>query len=121
MTEKPTHIDIGYSKGPSFRTIRADGAWGGITPKLEIFMALWSERPSIPDRVRYLITGELLGPEEPKFNGEGGLAAMRDVEVGISMDKATATQVMEWLKERIAQIEQIEKSNKEREQKTQVK
>lgn len=119
MKENPPHIDVGYSKGPSFRTIRVDGAWGGVTPKRDIFMALWSERPSIPDRVRYEIVNDALGAEHPEFDSESGVRIMRDVEIGLSMDKATANVLIDWLKTKVFELESAEQKMKEGEEKPQ--
>jgi hypothetical protein len=114
MKESPSEITFGYVRGNGFRTLRAEGAWGGVTPKQEIFMALWSERPPIPDIVRMSVTdnGTILQQERPEHKSEP-TNIVREVEVGLSFDKATAVTFISWLKDRVEELDKIEALKKE--------
>jgi hypothetical protein len=114
MKAPPPEITFGYVKGNGFRILRTEGAWGGITPKQEIFMALWSERPPIPDVVRMSVTddGTILPQERPDHKSEP-TNVVREVEVGLSFDKATAVTFINWLKDRVEELDKIETLKKE--------
>src|SRR5689334_16135095 len=45
MTDtNPNKLRIEYKKSNSFRVIHADGAYGGTSPRLQLFIAFYSER-----------------------------------------------------------------------------
>jgi hypothetical protein len=84
-----------------------------VTPKQEIFMALWSERPPVPDIVRMSVTENgTLGQERPEHKTESA-NIVREVEIGLSLDKGTALVFINWLKDRVAEIDKIEALRKE--------
>lgn len=113
-TPQENHVTFHYIKNNLFRVIHADGAWGGITPRLGIHMALYSERNPIPQQMTYQITGETkLGEEirEARVAREG---IVREVEAEVIMDVGTARALVEWLQERIKTIEQAQEKIRSR-------
>lgn len=96
----PSSVTLHYIKSNYFRTIHADGAIGGLTPRGELFLSLYSERPPLPDVVVQAIENGQLGKEiiEQRKGIEG---ILREIEVGVVMDLNVAKAVVTWLQERI--------------------
>ena len=95
---KPT-VTFDYIKGTSFRSIRADGAIGGVTPNGHIHMAIYSERNAIPRRTVFDLDedGKLGQLREMETRG----SIVREMEVDIFLDLRTAQSIYEWLGQRI--------------------
>lgn len=113
--ETPTErrMEVRYLKSSAFRVIHTDGAWGGVTPRGDIHMVLYSERPSIPDNSFYEVSADgHVGKEIP---GTGTTLAtrgmVREVEVDAIMTLPTAKVLLEWLSNKVNYIEKaIEKA-----------
>lgn len=105
-SQLPSSVTFNYIKSNYFRVIHADGAFGGFTPKGEMFFSLYSERPTIPDVTVQPIENGRLGAEiiEQRRGTEG---ILREVEVGVVMDVAVAKALVTWLEERIKIAEQM--------------
>jgi len=104
----PDKIQFDFIKSNYFRTIHADGVWGGVNGHLEIVMAFFSERPAIPQQITVPIENGQLGNEiEGKRVGRD--AVIRDVEISVSMNVEVAKSFRQWLDERIKTIERINK------------
>ena len=105
-------IAINYCKSPQYRTIHADGAFGGVTPMGKtISLGFFSERNSLPDTVFTPIMhapGDPLaqainfGDDRDRENARPGI--MREVEVNVLMDRQTAEQLLAWLTVRVAKM-----------------
>ena len=107
---QPEHLTFHYQKSNHYRVIHADGAWGGLTPKLGVFLSFFSERPPIPQTITHAVeSGRTLGPEVSHETKEG---LIREVEVGIIMDEQTAAALIAWLQQSLDNIREIrEKSD----------
>jgi hypothetical protein len=103
----PSSVTLNYIKSNYFRVIHADGAIGGFTPKGEMFVSLYSERPPLPDVTVQAIENGQLGPEilEQRRGTEG---ILREVEVGVVMDLNVAKALVVWLMERINVADQMQ-------------
>jgi hypothetical protein len=102
----PSSVTLNYIKSNYFRVIHADGAIGGFTPKGEMFVSLYSERPPLPDVTVQAVENGQLGPEiiEHRRGTEG---ILREVEVGVVMDVNVAKALVAWLTERIKVADQM--------------
>lgn len=99
-----------YIKSNYFRVIHADGIHGGVTPKLKIQMAFFSERNPIPQTTVHGVSetsdGVVLKDEiRSKRVTKSGI--IREVEAEILMDLETAKALYKWLDEKIKIIETI--------------
>lgn len=109
MSEKPT-VSFDYIKSNQFRVIRVDGVHGGVSPKGNVIqMALFSERAPIPKRETYRIEN---GKLRERTASEQRDAFIREVEVEVLVDLATAKAMHKWLGEKIESAEQIGKEGK---------
>ena len=106
-SEKVTKIGFHYIKSNSYRVIHADGAWGGLTPRLDIFMSFYSERPPIPQTMVHEVTeAGALGAEIPAERvSKNGI--IREAEIGVSMDLDVAASLVTWLQGKIQEAEKL--------------
>jgi hypothetical protein len=102
-----------YLKSNLFRIIHTDGAYGGLTPRLDIFVSFFSERPPIPQVMvnRMDETGKL-GTEivEDRQTRDG---IIREAEVGMTMTVDVAKALAGWLQEKITEAERMRQSSKQ--------
>jgi hypothetical protein len=112
----PSELSFHLIKGTLFRVIYVDGAFGGVTPKLDIRMAVFNERQPIPGVMVQRITPEgTLGDEiiERRVVKKG---VVREVEADLVMDYATAKSIHEWLGRKLEEIKSHMKQNIEEKQ-----
>jgi hypothetical protein len=118
MSDEKQTVDFHYIKSNLFRVTHTDGAMGGVTPAGLIFVALYSERGAIPQKMVHEITeAGQVGPEcADERVGKKGV--VREVEVGATMSVETATNFVKWLQDKIEIVNKL-KSAAEAEQKEQ--
>jgi hypothetical protein len=101
--ELPHEIDIHYKKALDHRIIKADGAWAGISPQLDIQFALYNDLQPMPSRVRHEVTPEgALSPIEIERDVEVGIA--REVIATVVMNPIVAMQFVNLLQRMIEQV-----------------
>lgn len=104
---QPKKIRFHYLKNNAFRTIHADGVFGGVTPRLSISATFFNERHPLPDQTVQLISAEgVVGDEilEERIVRDG---LVRELEANVVMDLACAKTVVKWLTDKIDIIERI--------------
>jgi hypothetical protein len=102
----PKEIEFDFIKSNYFRVIKADGAFGGLSPTGAIHMGLYSERQPIPQKIFHSIQGNQLGPELQEKR-QVRKSIVREMEVDVVMDIVQAIGLRQWLDDRIAQYEKI--------------
>jgi hypothetical protein len=101
-------IKFDFIKSNYFRTIHADGVWGGLNGHLDIAMAFYSERPAIPQQITVPIeNGQLANELEARRVGRD--AVIRDVEISVTMNVEAARNFRQWLDDKIKAIDEIKK------------
>lgn len=108
----PSEVVFHFIKSNHFRVIHVDGAWGGVTPRLQIHFALYNERPPIPQRVEHEIAddGTLAEESRDKRVSRGGL--VREVETEVIMDIETAVSLANFLKEKVDEAKALLKKTR---------
>ena len=96
---KKKKVDFHYLKTSSYRSFRVDGAFGGLTPKGEIYLELYLERQVTPKIVTHEINKNGQLGKELKREGKRGM--IREVECGISLDIVTAQTIRDFLDKQI--------------------
>lgn len=96
-----------YIKSNYFRVIHVDGAWGGITPRLSIRMAVFNERGAIPTQTVQAVSPEGTVGEEIFEKRASRDSIVREVEADLVMDLATANVLVTWLQDKIKKLETI--------------
>ena len=106
MPDKPTSLKINYIKTNTYRTYYIDGAHGGLTPKLKLYMDLFIDRNITPKIIEHNIdeNGNLQN-EGKVIEAKEGTA--REIECGLIMDMDTAKSLHDWLGKKIEEYEQI--------------
>ncbi len=114
----PERIKFDYIKSNFFRVVYADGAVGGLTPKLGIRMAFYNERNAIPRQTTHTINAE--GALSPEIREEriARDAIVREVEVDVVMDLKAAVSLVQWLQDKIADAKGILETTGPREKKS---
>ena len=105
----PKEVEFHYLKSTHFRTIHADGAIGSVTPSRHIHMAIYSERQPIPKEIvqEVMANGKLGNIIQEKTISLEGI--VREMEIDVLMNVATAKSLVVWLQDKIQQVEQINK------------
>ncbi len=88
-----------------------NGAWGGVTPRGEIHMHLYSERHPIPLEITHNVkkNGTLGKSREVVMGGD----VVRLVQSSMVFDLKTAIAIRDWLSKMIEAFEEQEKDKKE--------
>lgn len=82
-------LGIYYQRSRHYRTVHADGAQFGITPRGTVQFTLFSDQKPMPEYVLHRITPEgNLGTSIEEVVKDG---AIREVEINVIMDIAVAT------------------------------
>lgn len=111
-------IKFDYLKTTQFRNIHVDGAVGGLAPNGNIQMAVYSERPAIPQQTTQKIDEKGVLAEEVMGARVTRGAVVRELEANLIIDVNTATQIVQWLQGKIDQfIELQEKAIQEMKEK----
>jgi hypothetical protein len=100
-----------YEKSNMFRVIHADGVHGGISPQLNIHMALFNERQPIPQQITHQVGDKgVIGSEDigARVQKDG---ILREVEADVVLSIATAKAMVRWLSDRIAETENFTKKD----------
>ena len=103
-SEKLTSIKFHYLKAANFRTAHIDGAIGSITTKGFLHMALFSERPPIPQQTGFkLEENNILGEEieKDRITKEG---VIRQLEIDLIINEETAADLRNWLDQRLEEF-----------------
>lgn len=99
-------IGIYYQRARHYRTIHADGAQFGVTPRAAIQFTLFSDQRPMPEFVLHQVTPEgNLGEVIEEVKKEG---VIREVEANVVMDVATAASFVEKLQGVLEQIKSLQ-------------
>lgn len=97
----------------NFRQVHVDGAYGGITPPGLINLSFYAERLPIPKSSDYSLNEDFSLGEKLKDSEDSKQGVVREYEFGIYCDLKTATDIKNFLAERIADLQKalIEKND----------
>jgi hypothetical protein len=97
------NVTFHYIKNSGFRVVHIDGAIGSLTPRGYIHAALYSERMPIPKSVTQPIMegGNLGNPIEQDIRA----GVVREVEVGLLLDRPAAESLRNWLETQILEFD----------------
>lgn len=101
-----------YIYPDDYNTPYCNGAWGGVTPKGEIVMNLFTERLPIPqEQIHPLLETGRLG--DPEKDDDDHVTIIRYITGGAIMNLQSAKDLHEWLDKFITQIETASKPSQE--------
>lgn len=104
----PTVI-LDFIKSSSFRSLRADGVIGGITPNGHIHMAFFSERAAIPRRAIHVLNDDGTLGELRELQTRDSI--VREMEVDMFLTLETAKSINDWLGKKINELENLGKED----------
>jgi len=102
----PSTIGFHYLKSPHYRTVHADGAVGGVSPRAEIDVTFYSERLAIPNYLEMSVGEDGLLGEEVKGTRTGKTGIIREVEATVIFDLAAAKTFLTWFEKHVATLEE---------------
>src|ERR1035438_8818935 len=105
-SEIPEKLRVEFVKGNLFRVVHADGAFGGITPRLDLFITFYSERFPIPKVLTYEMSPEGVPAKELSGERESKEGVIRECEIGVVVDLPTAKSFLQWLTEKVSELEE---------------
>jgi len=97
-------IKFNFIKAPDYKEFFTNCMFGGICPNGNISVTLYSERPPIPTEIVHSIDGLKLGQEITEKR-VGKADYVRVVHAVAQMDLFVAKSFVEWLQERIKDVE----------------
>jgi hypothetical protein len=108
---KKPEIAFKYIFNYTYNPVYVNGAHGGISPRGELVVNFYLERPPLPAEIRHEINangtiGEVSG-EEPHNLGN---SMVRFVDSGVILNYESARNLHFWLGERLKEMEAIEKA-----------
>lgn len=100
-------VDIHYIKSDLFRSIHADGAYGGVTSRGYLHVAFYNERRTIPKTMTVSMDADTHESHEVIKDTRGGI--VREVDVGVILDERAVGELIEWLTRKIPDIQNVKK------------
>ena len=111
MSEKKPELCFKYIFNYGYNPIYANGAHGGISPRGELVMNFYLERPPLPNSITHEIAqnGTIGGQiaEDPK-NLNNSL--VRYIDSGVILNFETTRNLHFWLGERLKEMEAVERA-----------
>ena len=99
-------IEATYIKSSACRVIHVDGAHGGLTPQLNVYMALFSEHVAPPESAIYVVDrAEKTAREQPRPPSNKWV---REIETEVIMSREVARLIRDWIDERLNAAEKLE-------------
>lgn len=108
--EPPKTVDINWIKTSQFREIACDGIVGGPSAQNKLWLAFYNERFPLPRLVREKLIPTSVADEYLIAEGEGQpleskSGIIRNLEVGVFLNKEVAIQLRDWLSKQIDLLE----------------
>jgi len=100
-------VNFDFLKSNCFRVVHVSGVFGGIAPRAELAVNVYSERPPIPTRISHFVEADgTVGPELLSERRSRD-AIIREVEVCLMMDLDTAAALHEWLGRHVDRLRRL--------------
>ena len=104
-------IAFKYIFNYTYNPVYVNGAHGGISPRGELVMNFYLERPPLPEEIRHEINqngtiGDVIA-EEPHNLGS---SMVRFIDNGVILNYESARNIHYWIGERLKEMEAIEKA-----------
>ena len=103
MTNVPKNYNFKFVKNPDFRTVKADGVYGGVTVRGEINMNFYVDTIDLPKNQLYSMDSK--GAITKEIPVEKKAESIRELITGINMDLETTKSVILWLNDKVKQAE----------------
>jgi hypothetical protein len=109
-TKKP-ELTFKYIFNYSYNPVYVNGAHGGISPRGELVMNFYLERPPLPNEITHEINmngtiGEVIAEEPENLNS----SMIRFIDTGVILNYEAARNIHFWMGERLKEMEAIERA-----------
>ena len=108
---KKPELTFKYIYNYSYNPVYVNGAHGGLSPRGELVMNFYLERPPLPEEIRHEINqngtiGNVTGEEPKDLNS----SMVRFIDNGVILNFESARNLYFWLGERLQEMESVEKA-----------
>jgi len=114
MSNKKPEMTFKYIFTYDYNPVYVNGAHGGISPRGELVMNFYLERPPLPNAITHEITpAGGIGPESNVEPADLGRSLVRQVTNGVVLNYQTARELHYWLGEQLKAMEAMEQAKRE--------
>jgi hypothetical protein len=104
-------IRFEYQSANDYRPVFVNGAHGGVSPRGEMVIHFYHERPTLPSSITHELTaGGTIGREIAQDPPSETSTMIRSIETGIILTYDNARNLHQWLGERLKEMETLEKA-----------
>lgn len=108
---KKNEIAFKYIFNYAYNPVYVNGAHGGISPRGELVMNFYLERPPLPEEIRHAINpngtiGDVTAEEPHNLSS----SMVRYIDNGVILNYESARNIHYWIGERLKEMEEIEKA-----------
>jgi hypothetical protein len=102
-------IRFTYQVADDYTPTYANGAHGGVSPRGELVIHFYHERPPLPASITHELTAAgTIGRETAQTPAELQATMVRSVEAGVVFSYENACNFHQWLGERLKEMESLE-------------
>jgi len=102
----PSKIEFKYVFDDAYNPVYANGAVGGVSPKGEVSINFYVERPAVPRTQIYQLAADgKIGPEIAREPSHEHPFAIRFVTAGVTLSLESAKAIHAWLGNQIRTLE----------------
>lgn len=112
MSNKKPEITFKYIFNYTYNPVYVNGAHGGLSPRGELVMNFYLERPPLPSEITHEINpngtiGEVVGEEPSDLKN----SMVRYIDNGVVLNYESARNLHYWIGERLKEMEAIERAS----------
>jgi hypothetical protein len=109
MPNKKPEMKFKYVFTYDYNPVYVNGAHGGVSPRGELVMNFYLERPPLPNSITHEITpAGGIGAETDAEPSDLGRSLVRQVTNGVVLNYQTARELHYWLGEKVKEMEAME-------------
>jgi hypothetical protein len=106
-----TELRFNYIFRDDYRPVFVNGAHGGVSPRGEMVINFYHERPPLPESITHELAPDgTIGREVHPDTASAANTLVRSVDAGIIMSYENARNFHLWLGERLQEMEALEKA-----------
>lgn len=111
MSNKKPEVTFKYIFNYAYNPVYVNGAHGGISPRGELVMNFYLERPPLPDEITHeLNPNGTIGDVTAEAPDNLKNSMVRFIDNGVILNYESARNIHFWIGERLKELEAIEKA-----------
>jgi hypothetical protein len=108
----PKELVYEFLNSPHYRTVHADGVFGGVTTQGLIHLSFYSEHSSLPSKITFQINEDRIPQEISRENSPSDVNVTREIEIGVMLSLEVAKSTRDWLDGHIKTLENLKNERK---------